>query len=110
CAAAAAALGPAAGPEGDAFLPLAAELWGPVLACLLRDPEPFVQAAACDALAALCAAAGDFLAARLHSAWYDEGLGRWCRRARDAAAAATAATASSGGGLGRFAQAARAWE
>lgn len=53
----------------DLFLPLINELW-PVLAKrLLQDSEPFVVVAAADAVAALCRAAGDFMASRVQAEW-----------------------------------------
>ncbi|KAI0024975.1 HEAT repeat protein [Xylariomycetidae sp. FL0641] len=79
-----ASVAPALAPAEPAFLPLVHALW-PVLADRLLDPEPFVVAAACDALAALAAAAGDFLAQRFATEWWDR-LGRWARRARAEAA------------------------
>lgn len=74
---------PALAPDEDAFLPLVNEIW-PVLISRLYDPEPYVVIATCEALAALCASAGDFLNTRFTTEWGD-GLGRWCRRVRDEA-------------------------
>lgn len=52
----------------DAYLPLVHTLW-PVLVARLADPEAYVVAAALDALAALCAGAGDFMAKRIEALW-----------------------------------------
>jgi hypothetical protein len=74
---------PALAADEDAFLPLVAAVW-PVVAARLRDGEPFVVVAACDALCALCESAGDFLVSRVKTEW-GEWMGRWCGRARDMA-------------------------
>ncbi|KAI8634627.1 ARM repeat-containing protein [Xylariaceae sp. FL1651] len=75
---------PALAPDEDAFLPLVNAVW-PVLVGRLRDPETFVVVAACEALGALCAAAGDFLNTRFKTEWWDNGLGAWCRKVKDEA-------------------------
>jgi hypothetical protein len=72
---------PALAPDEDAFLPLVNAVW-PVLIERLYDPEAFVVIAACEALYALCATAGDFLTARFKTEWWDNGLGKWCRKVR----------------------------
>ncbi|KAI1426006.1 armadillo-type protein [Xylaria sp. FL1777] len=72
---------PALAPDEDEFLPLVNAVW-PVLIERLYDPEAFVAIAACDALCALCAAAGDFLTTRFKTEWWDNGLGKWCRNVR----------------------------
>lgn len=79
---------PALAADEDAFLPLVNAVW-PVLLPRLNDAEPFVVLAACDALAVLCASAGDFLASRFKTAWHD-GLLAWCRRKKDEAARSAA--------------------
>ncbi|KAI1359550.1 armadillo-type protein [Xylaria arbuscula] len=72
---------PALAPDEDEFLPLVNAVW-PVLIERLYDPETFVAIAACEALCALCAAAGDFLSTRFKTEWWDNGLGKWCRKIR----------------------------
>lgn len=74
---------PALAPDEDSFLPLVNAVW-PVVVSRLRDGEPFVVVAACDALASLCASAGDFLASRIKTEW-GEWMGRWCVRVREQA-------------------------
>lgn len=74
---------PALSKDEDAFLPLVNAVW-PVVTARLRDPEPFVVLAACNALGALCATAGDFLSSRIRTEWHD-GLARWCRAKKDEA-------------------------
>lgn len=74
---------PALAPDEDSFLPLVNALW-PVVVSRLRDGEPFVVVAACDALASLCASAGDFLATRVKTEW-GEWMGRWCVRVKEQA-------------------------
>lgn len=71
---------PALSPEEDAFLPLVNAIW-PVLLARLYDSEPFVATAACRALAALFASAGDFLNSRVKTEWWD-GLGKWCAKTK----------------------------
>ncbi|KAK3357362.1 armadillo-type protein [Lasiosphaeria hispida] len=89
---------PALAPDENAFLPLVNNVW-PVVISRLHDPEPFVAIAACKALAALCSAAGDFLASRFKTEW-SSGLRKWFASARSEAAKARS---SSGGGGGRVA-------
>ncbi|KAI0408712.1 armadillo-type protein [Xylaria palmicola] len=72
---------PALAPDEDEFLPLVNAVW-PVLVERLYDPETFVAVAASEALCALCAAAGDFLSTRFKTEWWDNGLGKWCRKVR----------------------------
>lgn len=111
---------PALAPDEDSFLPTINALW-PVVIARLHDPEPFVVVAACGALGALCASAGDFLASRVKTEW-GSWLARWCGRVRDEAGSkgpaanlkgkkrATAGTFPSGrasGGLGGGAAAVR---
>ncbi|KAK1835204.1 armadillo-type protein [Podospora conica] len=86
-----ATVGPALAPDENAFLPLVNTVW-PVVVARLHDPEPFVAVAACKALAALCAAAGDFLSSRFAAEWAG-GLRRWFVKVR-----AEAARAGGGGG------------
>ncbi|KAB5558437.1 armadillo-type protein [Coniochaeta sp. 2T2.1] len=71
---------PALAADEDSFLPLVNAVW-PVMISRLRDGEPFVVVAACDALAALCENAGDFLASRVKTEW-GEWTGRWCGRVK----------------------------
>jgi hypothetical protein len=85
---------PALAPDEDAFLPLVNAVW-PVLIERLYDPETFVVVAACEALCALCASAGDFLSTRFKTEWWDNGLGKWCRKVR------AEASRSQGKGRGR---------
>ncbi|KAI0424049.1 armadillo-type protein [Xylaria sp. FL1042] len=72
---------PAFAPDENEFLPLVNAVW-PVLIERLYDPEAFVAIAACEALCALCAAAGDFLSTRFKTEWWDNGLGKWCHNIR----------------------------
>ncbi|KAI1355833.1 armadillo-type protein [Xylaria sp. FL0043] len=72
---------PALAPDENEFLPLVNAVW-PVLIERLYDPEAFVAIAACEALCALCAAAGDFLSTRFKTEWWDNGLEKWCRNIR----------------------------
>lgn len=83
-----ATVSPALSADEDAFLPLVNAVW-PVVVARLYDGEPFVVEAACDALGALCAAAGDFLSSRIKTEWWD-GLGKWCRRRKEDATRARA--------------------
>ncbi len=63
----------------EAFLPIINALW-PVLITRLRDTEGYVVVAACQALGAVCEAAGDFLASRWKAEWWGRGgLGGWVR-------------------------------
>ncbi|KAL2024436.1 hypothetical protein VTK56DRAFT_8247 [Thermocarpiscus australiensis] len=78
-----ATVAPALARDENAFLPLVHAVW-PVALARLRDPEPYVAVAACGALGALCAAAGDFLASRFKSEWWGA-LRRWVRGVREAA-------------------------
>ncbi|KAK0711249.1 armadillo-type protein [Lasiosphaeris hirsuta] len=89
---------PALAPDENAFLPLVNSVW-PVVISRLHDSEPFVAIAACKALAALCSAAGDFLASRFKTEW-SSGLREWFASARSEAAKARS---SGGGGGGRAA-------
>ncbi|KAK0722808.1 armadillo-type protein [Lasiosphaeria miniovina] len=86
-----ATVSPALAPDENAFLPLVHTVW-PVVISRLHDPEPFVAIAACRALAALCSAAGDFLASRFKTEWSD-GLYKWFVNTRDQAAKARGGTA-----------------
>lgn len=74
---------PALSPDEDAFLPLINAIW-PVVVARLYDSEPFVVLAACNALGMLCRTAGDFLASRIKTEWWDA-LGKWCREKKQAA-------------------------
>ncbi|ROT42800.1 HEAT repeat protein [Sodiomyces alkalinus F11] len=74
---------PALSPDEDAFLPLINAVW-PVVVARLYDGEPFVVLAACDTLGMLCRTAGDFLASRIKTEWWDA-LGKWCREKKQAA-------------------------
>lgn len=67
-------------PDEEAFLPLVNAIW-PVVVDRLHDPEAFIVIEACQALSALCAAAGDFLASRFQTEWRDW-LRDWCRKAK----------------------------
>ncbi len=88
---------PVLGPDEDAFLPLVNSVW-PVVVSRLHDGEPYVVIAACEALAALCAAAGDFLASRVKAEWWN-GLGKWCARIKaDAAKAGGSGSGSTSSG------------
>ncbi|CAK7235801.1 hypothetical protein SCUCBS95973_009391 [Sporothrix curviconia] len=73
-----------AGADENAFLPLVNAIW-PVVVTRLYDGEPYVVMAACDALAALCGSAGDFLSTRIKAEW-QANLAAWCVRAKAAAA------------------------
>ncbi|CAK7236751.1 hypothetical protein SEUCBS140593_009726 [Sporothrix eucalyptigena] len=73
-----------AGADENAFLPLVNAIW-PVVITRLYDGEPYVVMAACDALAALCGSAGDFLSTRIKAEW-QANLATWCARAKAAAA------------------------
>lgn len=88
---------PALAPEEDDFLPLVNAVW-PVLMERLYDPETFVVQAASEALCALCAAAGDFLSTRFKTEWWDNGLGKWCVKAKAEALQSQERGRSSGGG------------
>lgn len=123
---------PALASDPDAFLPLVNDLW-PVLIVRLYDAEPFIAVAACEALGVLCCSAGDFLASRFKTEWWD-GMGKWCRRVkgeaersrgkRDVAPAGgsseivipirggktLAPKSESTGGLGKFAQTVKVWD
>ncbi|KAH0524539.1 hypothetical protein TsFJ059_007038 [Trichoderma semiorbis] len=66
--------------DEDSFLPLVNAIW-PVVITRLRDPETFVVVEACETLSGLCKAAGDFLSTRWKTEWWD-GLGDWCRKAK----------------------------
>ncbi|KAI0199666.1 ARM repeat-containing protein [Astrocystis sublimbata] len=72
---------PALAPDENEFLPLVNAVW-PVFVERLYDPETFVAVAASEALCALCGAAGDFLSTRFKTEWWDNGLGKWCRKVR----------------------------
>ena len=69
--------------DEDAFLPLVNAIW-PVVISRLYDPETFITVEACQALSALCEAAGDFLSTRFKTEWGD-GLGDWCRKVKQQA-------------------------
>lgn len=125
---------PALSPDEEAFLPLVNSIW-PVLSERLYDPEIFVVVSACKALSTLCQSAGDFLSTRIKTEWWD-GLGKWCTRAKAEAAQLkrnpkaksneggivlpaqtaqgtrpiTTVATKSNAGLGKFTQAAQAWE
>ncbi|KAM0274442.1 hypothetical protein ACHAQH_007850 [Verticillium albo-atrum] len=73
-----ATVAPALSADEDAFLPLINAVW-PVVIARLYDSESFIVAAACDTLAVLCATAGDFLASRIKTEWWD-GLHNWCQK------------------------------
>lgn len=81
-------------PDENAFLPLVNDIW-PVIMSRLNDPEPYVVISACGTLAALCEGAGDFLASRVKTEWWD-GLGKWCLKMKDQARKSS----RSGGGGG----------
>ncbi|TLD12276.1 uncharacterized protein PgNI_04542 [Pyricularia grisea] len=66
--------------DEDAFLPMVNSLW-PVVISRLHDGEPFVVAAALRAIAALAQGAGDFLASRIKTEWWDF-MYRWCLKAK----------------------------
>ncbi|CAK7227339.1 hypothetical protein SBRCBS47491_006535 [Sporothrix bragantina] len=86
-----------AGADENAFLPLVNAIW-PVVITRLYDGEPYVVMAACDALAALCGSAGDFLSTRIKAEW-QANMAAWCVRTKAAAATkvrgSTAAASSS---------------
>ncbi len=75
---------PALSPDENAFLPLVNAIW-PVVVARLYDGEPYVVTAACEALSALCASTGDFLATRIKAEWHAN-LAKWCVRCKAAAA------------------------
>ncbi|KAK1750763.1 armadillo-type protein [Echria macrotheca] len=85
-----ATVSPALAPDENTFLPLINAVW-PVVITRLHDSEPFVVIAACKALAALCSAAGDFLASRFKTEW-SSGLAKWFKKIRDDAARAKGAS------------------
>lgn len=93
-----ATVSPALAPDENAFLPLVNTVW-PVVVARLHDPEPFVAIAACKALAALCAAAGDFLSSRFATEWAG-GLRKWFIKVRGDAARAGGATQTVSGASG----------
>ena len=64
----------------DAYLPLVHDLW-PVVVARLYDEQAYVVCAAADAVAAMAAAAGDFLASRVAAEWGPR-LGPLLRRVR----------------------------
>lgn len=70
--------------DEDAFLPLVNATW-PVVISRLNDPEAYIVVEACQTLAGLCEAAGDFLTTRFKTEWQD-GLHSFCRKAKQAAA------------------------
>ncbi|KIH94133.1 heat repeat protein [Sporothrix brasiliensis 5110] len=78
--------------DENAFLPLVNAVW-PVAVARLYDPAPYVRMAACEALAALCASAGDFLSTRIKAEWHAK-LGGWATREKAAAAAKVVASTS----------------
>ncbi|KFH41795.1 TEL2-interacting protein-like protein [Hapsidospora chrysogenum ATCC 11550] len=82
---------PALAADEDSFLPLVNAIW-PVVVSRLYDPESFIAIEACHALAALCAAAGDFLSSRFKTEWSD-GLGDWCRKVKHQVLAGTSRAA-----------------
>ncbi|KAH6604285.1 hypothetical protein Trco_007731 [Trichoderma cornu-damae] len=69
--------------DEDSFLPLVNAVW-PVVIARLHDPETFIVIEACETLSGLCKAAGDFLGTRWKTEWWD-GLGGWCRKAKQQA-------------------------
>ncbi|RFU74094.1 heat repeat [Trichoderma arundinaceum] len=69
--------------DEDSFLPLVNAIW-PVVIARLHDPETFIVIEACETLAGLCKAAGDFLSTRWKTEWWD-GLGDWCRKIKQQA-------------------------
>jgi len=72
-------------PDEDSFLPLVHAVW-PVVIPRLRDSEPYVVVAACDALAGLCRAAGDFMSTRFKNEWSGkQGLKVWIEGVKAAA-------------------------
>lgn len=66
--------------DEDAFLPLVNDIW-PVVISRLHDEEAYIAIEACQTLAGLCEAAGDFLRTRFQSEWKNDLCG-WCRRVR----------------------------
>lgn len=74
---------PALSPDEETFLPVVNAIW-PVLLERLYDQESFVVIAACRALSALCASAGDFLSSRVETAW-SEGLRKWIAKRKSMA-------------------------
>lgn len=78
--------------DEDSFLPLVNAIW-PVVISRLQDPEPYIVVEACQTLAGLCEAAGDFLASRFKTEWQDS-LRDFCRKAKRAAAIARPAANS----------------
>ncbi|KAH9884573.1 HEAT repeat protein [Xylariomycetidae sp. FL2044] len=85
---------PALSPDEESFLPLVNSIW-PVLIERLYDPEPFVVAAACEALSSLCQSAGDFLGTRFKTEWWDN-LGAWCRKVKAEATGGSSSSSSRG--------------
>ncbi|EQL01280.1 HEAT repeat protein [Ophiocordyceps sinensis CO18] len=69
--------------DEDSFLPLVNAIW-PVVMSRLYDTEAFITIEACNTLASLCEAAGDFLSSRFKTEW-GEGLHAWCRKAKQQA-------------------------
>ncbi|KAL1888727.1 hypothetical protein Sste5346_009352 [Sporothrix stenoceras] len=69
--------------DENAFLPLVNAVW-PVVVTRLYDGAPYVGMAACEALAALCASAGDFLSTRIKAEWHAK-LAGWAARTKAAA-------------------------
>ena len=67
--------------DEEHFLPLVNSIW-PVTLDRLWDTELFVTVVACDALAALCETAGDFLITRFESEWASR-LRDWICQAKD---------------------------
>jgi len=82
-----ATVSPSLATDEDLFLPLVNAVW-PTIINRLYDSEPYITIAACETLCTLCENAGDFLATRFKSEWWDR-LGRWCRNAKVDAATAT---------------------
>lgn len=74
--------------DEDSFLPLVHAIW-PVMIARLYDPEAFITIEACNALASLCEAAGDFLGSRFKDEWGDK-LYAWCQKARKQASGSSA--------------------
>lgn len=85
-------------PYTDHFLPIINLLW-PVLIARLYDPEAYITTAAAHALAALCKAAGEFLASRFRDEW--ERIGALYARCRREAAVERRRMGRVGGVLGR---------
>ncbi|KAK4190048.1 armadillo-type protein [Podospora australis] len=95
---------PALAPDENAFLPLVHTVW-PVVITRLQDPEPYVAIAACKALGALCAGAGDFLGSRFKTEWGDS-LAKWVKKvkgdalkARGGSSGRATSSRSSGGAI-----------